>query len=155
MDREAESGAPTSATTTSPSQIRSTSAWRICSSCSCGVSANWRSLGFIGWGAAFFDHGDNSAMMRCFFLFPVQARKNRAPHDPVLVAFGQEGQLLGEMGDALPVGRFGEAVGEIGPPIATLRPVGIEQTTKVGKKIAERIGFRRIVRGGGQLDGNV
>ena len=57
---------------------------------------------------------------------PLQPREDRASHHPVLVALGQEAQLFGDMGDALPPGRPRELVGQVGSPVAALRPVGVE-----------------------------
>src|SRR5207244_9933722 len=57
-------------------------------------------------------------------LCPLQPFADGATHHPVLVALGQEGQLLGAMGDALAPGHAGEGgVGRIGGAIAVLRSV--------------------------------
>src|SRR6266566_3106354 len=74
-------------------------------------------------------------------LGPAKARENGATHDPIFVLLGQERQLLGEMGNALLVGGLGEAIGDIGPPTATLRTVCIEQPADVGGEITKRISF--------------
>src|SRR6516162_8475084 len=74
-------------------------------------------------------------------LGPAETRENGASHDPIFVLLGQERQFLSEVGNALLVGGLGEAVGDIGPPIATLRTVGVEQPAYVRGEIAKRIGF--------------
>src|SRR5438094_9725245 len=62
---------------------------------------------------------------------PLQALEDRASHHPVLVALRKEAQLLREMGDALAVGGFGKRVRQVGPPVAALRAVGVEQAADV------------------------
>src|SRR5262245_60352667 len=71
---------------------------------------------------------------------PAQPLQDGAAHHPVLVALGEERQLLGEVGDALLVGGAVEAVGHVGAPIAALRPEGLEQPLDVRGEILERIG---------------
>src|SRR5262245_13474427 len=78
-------------------------------------------------------------------LGPAEARENGAAHDPIFVLLRQERQLLGEMGNALLVGGLDEAIGDIGPPIATLRTVCVKQPADVGGELTKRIGFGRIV----------
>src|SRR5262249_39122716 len=74
-------------------------------------------------------------------LGPAEARENGAAHDPIFVLLRQERQLLGEMGNALLVGGLDEAIGDIGPPIATLRTVCVKQPADVGGEITKRISF--------------
>src|SRR6185295_9934274 len=62
---------------------------------------------------------------------PLQPRKDGRAHEPVLVALGQEGQLFGDMSDALPPGRLGECSGDIGSPIAAARPISIEHPAQM------------------------
>jgi hypothetical protein len=57
---------------------------------------------------------------------PLQPGQDRASYHPVLVILREETQLLGEMGDALAVGRFGKRVRQVSTPVAALRAVGFE-----------------------------
>src|SRR6476660_1644487 len=84
--------------------------------------------------------GDNDAE-----LSPIQPLEDRLAHHPVLVLFGQERQLFGEMGDPLLIGRLGVAVGHVGAPIASLWTIGLEKPLDVRREIAEWISFRRII----------
>ena len=52
---------------------------------------------------------------------PLQALDDRTAHHPVLVTFGEETQLFGEMADALAVASLGVGIGQVGTPIAALR----------------------------------
>jgi hypothetical protein len=52
---------------------------------------------------------------------PLQALDDRAAHHPVLVTFGEETQLFGEMADALAVASLGVGIGQVGTPIAAPR----------------------------------
>src|SRR5258707_2228809 len=52
---------------------------------------------------------------------PLQALDDRAAHHTVLVSFGEETQLFGEMADAAAVASLGVAIGQVGTPIAALR----------------------------------
>ena len=70
---------------------------------------------------------------------PVQARQDRLAHHPVLILLGEEAQLLGEVLDALPIGRFRQRVGQIGPPITAPRAEGVEAALQVLRHVAERI----------------
>src|SRR5262249_45213498 len=72
-------------------------------------------------------------------LGPVESRDNGASHDPILVLLRQERQFLGEMGNALTVRSPVETVGDVGPPIAALRAISVEQPPNMWKKIAERV----------------
>src|SRR5258708_28949913 len=78
---------------------------------------------------------------RCppYRLRPAEPRQNRAPHDPVLVIFREEIELLREVRHALAVGGFGEGIGDVAPPIAAARPIDIEQAADVRRHVAERI----------------
>src|SRR5262245_1275525 len=81
----------------------------------CAVAANSRSVSALMGGPP-----------ECRASSPLQPFADRAPHDPVLVALGQELQLLGEMRDALAPGHAVEGrVGQVGPPVAALRPVRV------------------------------
>src|SRR5262249_34063743 len=86
---------------------------------------------------------------------PVQARKDRASHHPILVALRQEAQLFGEMGDTLAVGCVGERVRDVGSPMAALRTVGVEYAPQGNRQVAERIWLERIADRTRQLDADV
>ena len=64
---------------------------------------------------------------RRWSLRPAEPLLHCPAHHPVLVFFRQEIELLGEVGDALPVGGLAEGVGDVGAPVATLRSEGVEQ----------------------------
>src|SRR5204863_4898817 len=70
---------------------------------------------------------------------PVQACQDRLAHHPILVLLGQEFQFLGEVRDALLIGRFGERVGQVGAPVAAPRTEGIEAALQVLRHVTERI----------------
>src|ERR1700727_2149751 len=86
---------------------------------------------------------------------PFQACKDRASHHPVLVAFRQETQLFGEMGDALRVACLDERVRDVGRPMAALRTEGVKQTLKIHCHVAERIRSERIAGSTRKLDADV
>src|SRR5258707_5180173 len=56
---------------------------------------------------------------------PLQALDDRTAHHPVLVTFGEETQLFGEMADALTVASLGVGIGQVGTPIAALRAAAL------------------------------
>src|SRR5262249_33819203 len=89
------------------------------------------------------------------FSGPLKPREDCASHHPVLVILRQKTQLLGEMGDALAVGRLGERVRQVGPPVAALRTVGVEDATQMHCHIAERMASQRTGGGARHLDAHV
>ena len=68
------------------------------------------------------------------------AARWRGP-SPSLVAFGQEIQLFGEMGNALAAAALGIGVGEVGAPIPSLRTVSVKHA--LGAAVAPRMGLAR------------
>src|SRR5438105_1514921 len=88
-------------------------------------------------------------------LLPSQPSEDCAAHHPLLVFLREEFELLREMRDPLPVGGFGEGIGEVGSPIAALWPERIETALEVLGHVPPRIWLQRVRRRRGQLDGYV
>src|SRR5262245_56703788 len=70
---------------------------------------------------------------------PFQPGEDRESHHPVLILLGEEIERLGEMGDALAIGRRGERVCHVGAPIAALPAKRLEDALEIRRHVAKRI----------------
>src|ERR1700676_5027336 len=70
---------------------------------------------------------------------PTQAFPQAAAHDPVEVVGGKEIQLLGEVGDTLPIATMLQGARQVGAPEAAPRTEGLDHAAQRFVQVGERI----------------